>query len=498
MESPSSASAEGVRIPGNDGAAVGQAPLGEWHPAERVSVVIPAYGDQAALDLTLAALSAQTYPAELLEVVVVDDGSDPPLRLPELRPEDTRLVVNDSGRWGIAGAVDTAVRGSSGPIVLRLDSDVIPGPAHVEAHARWHALADYLVVIGKLAFAEVEVGELDPGRVREAVSADRTRSLFGDASVSEDWEIALVRESGGVVTDPVRAFTIANGATISFSRAMYEDCGGMDTSLRLGSDTELGYRMSQHGALFVADAEAEVWHLGASQMKSRRDEGKRYRHPFLSNRVPALRHLRSQPGRAWEVPYVRAVIEVGGARLEPVRATVNSLLSSTISDIEVALVGPWDELTEDRVAPLADPLLDLRLIRETFRGDGRVTFPSKAPEPAPPVPFRLWLEPGMELRREGLAGLIAHADERRLGRVEVTVPTRVKPLSARLDRTAALSRAARLRKAGESFEDLLHELWGIASAPGNAWFEDLMPGSAARRSSLPRRMARRVRRILGR
>ena len=56
--------------------------LGRWRPELTVSVVIPAYQCQASLDLTLAALAGQTYPAELLEVVVVDDDSDPTLELP--------------------------------------------------------------------------------------------------------------------------------------------------------------------------------------------------------------------------------------------------------------------------------------------------------------------------------------------------------------------------------------------------------------------------------
>src|SRR5262245_18516167 len=64
---------------------------GEGSPGSCVSVLVPAHGDQERLDLTLASLAAQSYPGHLTEVVVVDDGSDPPLRLPPIRPERTRL-----------------------------------------------------------------------------------------------------------------------------------------------------------------------------------------------------------------------------------------------------------------------------------------------------------------------------------------------------------------------------------------------------------------------
>ncbi|MEU8267719.1 glycosyltransferase, partial [Sphaerisporangium sp. NPDC049002] len=70
----------------NDYSTLVPPPLGEWTPGLPVSVVIPAHGGQRRLDLTLAALAAQTYPSGLMEVVVVDDGSEPPLRLPEIRP----------------------------------------------------------------------------------------------------------------------------------------------------------------------------------------------------------------------------------------------------------------------------------------------------------------------------------------------------------------------------------------------------------------------------
>ena len=53
-----------------------------WEPHRTVSVVIPAYNAEKTLDLTLASLAAQDYPDELLEVIVVDDGSAVPYELP--------------------------------------------------------------------------------------------------------------------------------------------------------------------------------------------------------------------------------------------------------------------------------------------------------------------------------------------------------------------------------------------------------------------------------
>lgn len=52
-----------ARITGNDYRSLTPPALGSWVPSLRVSVVVPAYGDQEKLDLALAGLAAQTYPA---------------------------------------------------------------------------------------------------------------------------------------------------------------------------------------------------------------------------------------------------------------------------------------------------------------------------------------------------------------------------------------------------------------------------------------------------
>src|SRR5690606_23563073 len=51
------------RIRGNDHTVLTPPPLGAWTPRLSVSVVIPAHRSQRTLDLVLAALAAQSYPA---------------------------------------------------------------------------------------------------------------------------------------------------------------------------------------------------------------------------------------------------------------------------------------------------------------------------------------------------------------------------------------------------------------------------------------------------
>jgi GT2 family glycosyltransferase len=453
-------------------------------PSRTVSVVVPAYRDQAKLDLTLAALAAQTYPAELMDVVVADDGSEPALRLPELRPERTRIIRTPEGSWGIASAVDAAIRASEGEVLLRLDSDVVPERGHVEAHLRWHHAGDGFVVLGKLVFVDVTAASLDPGKVRDAVAAGETRTLFEGLDFDEEWQIGLVRESNGRIDDEVRAFITANGATISFTRAMHDDCGGLDRSMPLGSDTEFGFRMAQLGAVFVPEAEAGAWHLGISQMKSaRKRAGTRFRHQYMAGRVPSLRYLRNRPGLQWRVPYVEVVVEIGEARLEHVRTTLTTVLGGSLPDVSAVLVGPWGDLGEGRVTPLEDPMLELRLIREAFGGDPRVSLREAPARTAEPTPFRLTLPAGAALEFDGLEHLIARADERHLGLVELQGGDgRV----AALERTAAVNRALRLGLGDDAAA--IDRVWGAAVEPADRWLR--APKGAEGALARRRRIAR--------
>jgi len=67
----------------NDWRQVDVEPLETFTPTLPVSVVMPSWRTPPeTLAMTLATLEGQTYPRDLFEVVIVDDGSEPPLRSP--------------------------------------------------------------------------------------------------------------------------------------------------------------------------------------------------------------------------------------------------------------------------------------------------------------------------------------------------------------------------------------------------------------------------------
>lgn len=433
------------------------AATGAVRPSLSVSVVIPAYGGQDRLDLVLAALAAQTYPAHLLEVLVVDDGSSPALRLPELRPERCRLLVAPDTGWGRAHACHTGALAADGEVLHWLDADMLAFPDHVEQQLRWHHLADHLVTIGYKRL----VGEwaLTPEQVHAEAVAGRLPALFpAEAGQPHAWVEELIDASDGLRTADHLAFRAAVGATAALHRELYLSSGGMDTVLRLGEDSELGYRLAQRGAVFVPVPAAGSWHLGIPNATVNADRVRRYNWPYLAERMPLPRFRRWQARRLWRVPYVQVVVDGTAADYDAVGTGVDAALSGTLADCRVLVVGPWSTLGDARVSPLAPgPEADLRLLREHLSGDPRVELVEQV-DPSPfPATFRLELPAGQVLGRDSLERLVQVADGQQAGLVEVGPGA-----GFRLWRTAALERARRVLP-GQDEAAAVDRVWGRAA-----------------------------------
>ncbi|WP_162795639.1 glycosyltransferase family 2 protein [Nonomuraea lactucae] len=489
---PQVARARAHRVRHQDFGGLSPPPLGGWTPTLTVTVVIPAHGRQETLDLTLAALAAQTYPAGLTDVVVVDDGSAVPLRLPEITPARTRLMSGPPGGWGRAHALQAGIEAATGEVVFVLDADMVPHRGHVEAQLRWHHLAPYLVTLGWIDFTSGDRLP-SPARVRAAVRDGEEGSLFPLSPLRHDWAEKIIDDHDGLRAAPSSlAGRVHVGATAAYPAALLRSIGGLDTSLVLAEDTELGYRLTQAGAVFVPDPDSRAWHVGLPTAMRDVAGLKRFNDPYVADRVPYRRYLRADAGRQWRVPYVDARVPAGS--YEDVRATVDALLAGGVPDIRVTVTGPWASLDAGRRSPLRDPDLDLRLVHATFAHDPRVRLTDAAPwEPAgdpgrPPAgtpvvaPFRLLVPPGWVVARDTVERLVGRLEEHDGGvlclaleetpeeTVEETVEgTAAGVVVARLERTSALSRAALVAEPGEHPDDVLDELFGLEWLDGAEW-----------------------------
>ena len=201
-------------------------------PDGRASVVIPAYNAAAHLPAALAALRAQTWPADRLEVLVVDDGST----------DDTAAVARAGGarlvpaaHAGPAAARNRGAAAATGAYLLFTDADCVPEPGWVAAMCA--PFADPAVVGVKGAYRTAQRGLLP--RFVQVEFVDRYR-----------------RQARYAQIDLVDSYAAA------FRRAAFLAAGGYDTRFPAANneDVELSYRLAEAGARLVFAPEARVAH----------------------------------------------------------------------------------------------------------------------------------------------------------------------------------------------------------------------------------------------
>lgn len=445
------------RVRANDWGTLEPPLVGAYDPNRTVSVIIPAYGAPEKLACTLASLSVQSYPDHLLEVVVVDDQTDPPLCLPALRPSNTRIVTTSSG-YGPAHAFAEGVRHAEGEVLHRLDSDMVAFREHVEAQMRWHHVVDYAVVLGHKLFVDPDMASLTPQVVADAVGAGAAQELFpGQTATPHIWIEQVCERTNDLRDAGWSAYSVHVGATGSVGRELYLDAGGIDLTLTQGEDIELGYRLAQAGGVFIPEREARSWHLGPTQIMRREDEVNRFNAPFLTDRISQLRWRRNRPGRTYSVPYLEVVLDVVGQSYEAVRASVDALLASTLSDIRCILVGPWSSVSERSRRPIDAQNREVRMLFAAYGGDGRVKFAEMNPKDSFPAAFQMEMPAGWQVAPATVESVLREMEREHHGIRRILL---ADGQTATVTRTAAARRAARVAGSEEDPVDVLDAVYG--------------------------------------
>ncbi|MET4052778.1 GT2 family glycosyltransferase [Frigoribacterium sp. PvP054] len=235
-----------------------------------VSVIVVHYRQQAELDRTLAALARQSYPADRLEVIVVDDGSP---TAPTV-PDGVRLIVQEDRGFRLSAARNVGVAASSGSVLCFVDADTSPEPDYVLRLTRLPALAPEAVTVGQRKHADF-AGVLGDGGGRGAGAGAGAGAAV---PVSEPVEVAgpaheleqprWLRQAYGWSADLLhaddRSYRHLIGAVTCCTRWFFDEVGGFDESFTTygGEDWEWAHRAWLAGAVFAHVPGAVAWHDG--------------------------------------------------------------------------------------------------------------------------------------------------------------------------------------------------------------------------------------------
>jgi len=205
-----------------------------------ISVIIPTYNRSPVLERCLAALSAQTFPRNLYEIIVADDGS----------VDDTQTVVS---RWSAQGepsvkyfrqpnrganaARNQAILQAEGKLLLFINDDTLATSTMLAEHVRTH---------------EQEPGENVAVLGRVTISGEIPRSLFAQLHLDADYALWTGRKELDW-----RAFYTCN---VSVKKAFLMTHGLFEEGIRYHEDVELAERLSHHGLRVVYNPDALGYH----------------------------------------------------------------------------------------------------------------------------------------------------------------------------------------------------------------------------------------------
>jgi mycofactocin glycosyltransferase len=207
-------------------------------PAPSVSIIVPTLDRADDLDQCLAAIAGLHYPADLLEVLVVDDSSaDPTAIAGVVERHGARLLVNDRNR-GPAASRNRAAREARGEILAFIDSDCVAGPSWLSD------LAPY--------FSWPRVGAV----------GGRTLGYYSESLLDRYEEVSSPLDMGRHLM--VRAqgpdtFYVPT-CNLLVRRSLYAALGGLREDLRVGEDVDFCWRLRASDAYLVYAPEGIVRH----------------------------------------------------------------------------------------------------------------------------------------------------------------------------------------------------------------------------------------------
>ena len=323
-------------VHGNNWRTLNPSEIGEGDFVDRVTVILPCYMGQQELALTFAGLSKQTYPHHLIEVIVVDDGSDPPIKVPSQLPFETSVVVQERDGFGLARARNLGAENAKGEILIFLDCDMIPEPQLIEAHSRWHHENEFGLTLGFRSHADFS--EISP---EDLIQTNEFEGLLSGRKVTTpQWIEFHMGRTKNLTSNDSDLFRIATGGNLGVRKSFFETTGGFDSSFRQwgGEDIEFGFRAFNMGAVLIPERLAKAWHQGEGASPDPEEEASlEQQRNRLSHLIAEKTFRDSSAGRSFEVSMLAVAIDAKQQTLNEIASQVNSVLSSTFHDLVVCV-----------------------------------------------------------------------------------------------------------------------------------------------------------------
>jgi len=336
----------------------------------RASVIVPVYNRRNVLEKTLAALMHQTYPLNLFEVIIADDGSSD--RVGELVKKYTsqleiKLVSQEDRGYRLAAIRNKAIRAAGGEVIISLDCDILPVPRLIEEYMKWfHSTDKNIVAFGILKHVDAEnlsteeiLKDSDAiFRLKQTLPPHERRD---SKNPMEDWRVSILKKTRGLKVHP-KPYIMAGGGNMAFWRKSALEIGGFDEDFNRwgGEDDVFNYNLYKRGAYFIPEVKALGLHQKHDDGAPYRREDRVFTRKLLGKKIPLYRHFLT-PGDDWEVPKVSIFIRSYNSE-NYIKEAIESALHQTYKDLEVCVV---DDGSTDNT---------LQIMEEYFKNNKRISW----------------------------------------------------------------------------------------------------------------------------
>lgn len=304
--------------------------VSEWDqkPSLKASLIVASYNQKDTLKFNLLAWMQQSYPLDLIEVIVSDDGSSDGTQelVNSLRaelPYTLKFYTQEDKGFRLSKVRNEGVALSEGDVVFFIDADTIPSREYINEHMKYYHVSDYVAVVGlrhriensidedtvlnkekldslkKLPMIEDKDAPLDVRRWRKNI-------LFNKETFKKQWTVW-----GGF-----------QGNIASCRRQDYICLGGNDENFTSygQEDSEFGFRLMSKIKYLVSNPNARIYHI---------------EHPSHPQKLDP--HNTALLKEKTKGPIVTVYIPAYNAE-EHIEDSIESVLNQTFQDFELIVV----------------------------------------------------------------------------------------------------------------------------------------------------------------
>ena len=203
----------------------------------KVTVIVPVYNNESGLEALLNALLDQSYPPQLFEIIIIDNGSgDKTLEIAksfEANNTDRIKVLIEDRIQGSYAARNKGLAAAQGDIIAMTDSDCIPVKQWLEEGVR--AL-------------DAQNAHLAGGQVTFFMSSKAQPAEMYDTIKNLQMKY-YVEVKGSAPT-----------ANLFARRSVFDAIGEFDARMKSGGDSKWTQQATREGFCLIYAPEAEVYH----------------------------------------------------------------------------------------------------------------------------------------------------------------------------------------------------------------------------------------------